>query len=81
MANPPPTTMFMCAHGRYKRSNTGLCKHSDHVFLPFCPLNQNLACVNARGYLSSKTISLSAFFRVIELGQRGKHALTGPLRR
>ena len=27
------------------RGNMGLSKHGDPVFLPFCPLNQNLACV------------------------------------
>ena len=29
--------------------NMGLCKHGDPVFLHFCPLNQNLACVRTRG--------------------------------
>ena len=29
--------------------DTGLSKHSDPMFLHFCPLNQNLACVGMGG--------------------------------
>ena len=39
----------ICVPWDVPRGNAALSKHGDPVSRPFCPLNQNLVCVRARG--------------------------------
>ena len=50
MPTPPPPPGSQSNGLCVLRSNTGLSKHGDPVFPPFCPLDQNLARVRT-GYL------------------------------